>query len=153
MSRNATSTFCTRSCNDEGDDVDPNRLTEHADPAVRAGMTRRLEVLGDEYTLAAVESASPLAEDLQTWVTRDVWGGTWERDALDRPSRSLITIALLIAGGHEAELAAHVRGGLRNGLTSGQILEIVRHCAAYCGAPVALSAMRTVAAVLEREES
>jgi len=129
--------------------MDVHRLSEHEDPGVRAGLARRREVLGDEYTLAAITQASPLAEELQTWVTRDVWGATWEREQLDRPSRSLITIALLVAGGHQQELAAHVRGGLRNGLSRDQILEVVRHCAAYCGAPVALSAMRTVASVLD----
>lgn len=128
-----------------------SRLAAHPDPRVREGFARRREVLGDDYTLAAVERASALAEELQTWVTRDVWGSTWEREELDRPSRSLVTIALLIAGGHEAELAAHVRGGLRNGLTPEQILEVVRHCAVYCGAPAALTAMRTVAAVLGDE--
>lgn len=128
-----------------------DRLMHHEDPRVREGLARRREVLGDEYTLPAIERASSLAEELQTWVTRDVWGATWERDALDRPSRSLVTIALLVAGGHQQELRAHVRGGLRNGLTSEQILEVVRHCAAYCGAPIALSAMRTVASELEAE--
>lgn len=125
--------------------MDASRLIEHADPLVRDGMARRREVLGDDYTLAAVEKASPLAEELQTWVTRDVWGATWVREQLDRPSRSLITIALLVAGGHQAELAAHVRGGLRNGLSRDQVIEVVRHCAVYCGAPSALAAMRTVA--------
>jgi len=129
--------------------MDVTRLSEHEDPSVRAGLVRRREVLGEEYTLAAIAQASPLAEELQTWVTRDVWGATWERDQLDRASRSLITIALLVAGGHQQELVAHVRGGLRNGLSREQILEVVRHCAAYCGAPVALSAMRTVASVLD----
>lgn len=132
--------------------MDVDLLANHEDPSVREGLVRRREVLGDEYTFAAIGQASPFAEELQTWVTRDVWGGTWERAALDRSSRSLITIALLIAGGHETELAAHVRGGLRNGLTGEQILEIVRHCAVYCGAPVALTAMRTVASVLEAED-
>lgn len=131
--------------------VDLDLLANHEDPLVREGLARRREVLGDEYTQSAIEQASPLAEELQTWVTRDVWGRTWERAALDLPSRSLVTMALLIAGGHQQELAAHVRGALRNGLSSEQVLELVRHCAAYCGAPVALSAMRTVAKVLDND--
>ena len=131
--------------------MDIDRLANHEDTRVRDGLARRREVLGDDYTLSAIDKASSLSEELQTWVTRDVWGATWEREALDRSSRSLITIALLVASDHQQELSAHVRGGLRNGLTPEQIVEIVRHCAAYCGAPLALSAMRTVAAVLEAE--
>ena len=133
--------------------MDIDRLANHEDTRVRDGLARRREVLGDDYTLSAIDKASSLSEELQTWVTRDVWGATWEREALDRSSRSLITIALLVAGDHQQELSAHARGGLRNGLTPEQIVEIVRHCAAYCGAPLALSAMRTVAAVLEAEAS
>ncbi|MBM7508063.1 4-carboxymuconolactone decarboxylase [Nocardioides salarius] len=129
--------------------MDLDLLAGHNDPQVRAGLSRRRAVLGDDYTLAAIERSSPLAEELQVWVTRDVWGSTWERPALDLPSRSLVTLALLVAGGHQQELAAHVRGALRNGLRAEQVLELVRHCAAYCGAPVALAAMRTVAEVLE----
>lgn len=129
--------------------MDWDLLADHDDPLVREGLARRRAVLGDDYTLSAIDRASPLAEELQTWVTREVWGRTWERGALDPPSRSLVTIALLIAGGHQQELAAHVRGALRNGLRPEQVLELVRHCAAYCGAPVALTAMRTVAGALE----
>lgn len=132
--------------------MDQHLLANHKDPLVREGLARRREVLGEEYTRSAIEGASPLAEELQTWVTRDVWGRTWERAALDLPSRSLVTMALLIAGGHHQELTAHVRGALRNGLSADNIVELVRHCAAYCGAPVALAAMRTVAEVLEAED-
>ena len=133
--------------------MDLSLLANHDDPLVREGLARRREVLGDDYTLAAIHKASPLAEELQTWVTRDVWGRTWERTALDLPSRSLVTMALLIAGGHQQELAAHVRGALRNGLRPEQILELVRHCASYCGAPVALTAMRTLAEVLDGDDT
>lgn len=134
----------------EGTDrMDVARLEQHEDAKVRSGLARRREILGDDHALAAIHNASSLAEEIQTWVTRDVWGETWERDDLDRPSRSLITIALLSAGGHHQELAVHVRGGLRNGLTADQILEVVRHCAVYCGAPVAMNAIRTVTTALE----
>lgn len=133
--------------------MDLKRLEGHEDPRVRSGWARRRAVLGDGYVVEAVANASPLAEELQVWVTRDVWGATWGREALDCRARSLITIALLIAGGHQAELAAHVRGGLRNGLSAEEILEVVRHSAVYCGAPVALSAMRTVAGVLDGERA
>jgi alkylhydroperoxidase/carboxymuconolactone decarboxylase family protein YurZ len=129
--------------------MDLGRLEHHDDPQVRAGLVRRREILGDDHTLSTIAKASSLAEELQTWVTRDVWGATWGREALDRASRSLITISLLVAGGHQQELAAHVRAGLRNGLSTEQIIEIVRHCAVYCGAPVALNAMRTVSDALE----
>lgn len=128
-------------------------LSNHSRAEVRKGWENRQSVLGEEYTRSAVANASRLSSNIQEWATEDVWGKTWGREGLDWPSRSLVTIALLIAGGHQNELRAHVRGGLRNGLDMEQIIEVVRHCAVYCGAPVTLAASRTVAEVLEEESA
>ncbi|GAT89899.1 hypothetical protein CVCC1112_4558 [Paenarthrobacter nicotinovorans] len=38
----------------------------------------------------------------------------------------------------------HVRGALTNGLTQEEIVNLVIHASAYCGAPAAMSAMRVV---------
>jgi alkylhydroperoxidase/carboxymuconolactone decarboxylase family protein YurZ len=45
-----------------------------------------------------------------------------------------------VAGGHENELAMHVRAALRNGLTADEIKEILLQTAVYCGVPAANSA-------------
>lgn len=128
--------------------MDASKLADSSDPHVRNGYAVRREVLGEDYVDNALATTTPLGEDVQELVTGQVWGAQWGRPALDWPSRSLITIALLTAGGHQNELRAHIVGGLRNGLTQDQILEVIRHCAGYCGAPVALSAMRTAQDVL-----
>lgn len=121
--------------------MDVSKLEHSADPKVRAGYAIRREVLGEEYVERAL-AATTVGEDLQELVTGQVWGAQWGRATLDRPSRSLITIALLVAGGHLGELRTHIHGALRNGLTREQILEVILHCAGYCGAPTALAAMR-----------
>ncbi|MBX6748345.1 MAG: carboxymuconolactone decarboxylase family protein, partial [Micromonosporaceae bacterium] len=64
----------------------------------------------------------------------------WGRDGLDRRTRSCITLALLAALGHEAELAMHVRAALRNGLTPDEIKEVLLQVAVYAGVPAANSA-------------
>jgi alkylhydroperoxidase/carboxymuconolactone decarboxylase family protein YurZ len=56
--------------------------------------------------------------------------------------RSAVTLTALIAHGHLDELAMHVRGALKNGLTQNEIKEIILQSAVYCGVPAANSAFR-----------
>ena len=54
----------------------------------------------------------------------------------------------LVAGGHEKELAMHIRGALRNGLTPDEIKEVLLQTAIYCGVPAANSAFAVAQQVL-----
>ncbi|HKH12671.1 MAG TPA: carboxymuconolactone decarboxylase family protein, partial [Rubrobacter sp.] len=47
------------------------------------------------------------------------------------------------------ELATHVEGALRNGLTEEEIKEVLLHGAIYCGVPAANSAFAVARRVLE----
>jgi 4-carboxymuconolactone decarboxylase len=102
-----------------------------------AGMKVRREVLGDEHVDRAVAAATPLTEPFQDFITRYAWGEVWTREGLDRRTRSAITLAVLTALGHEHELAMHVRGARRNGLTPEEIGEVLLHTAVYAGVPAA----------------
>jgi 4-carboxymuconolactone decarboxylase len=75
----------------------------------------------------------------------------WTRDGLDRRTRSCITLAVLTALGHHDELALHVRGALRNGLTAEEISEVLLHTAVYAGVPVANRAFAIAQDVLGDE--
>jgi len=66
--------------------------------------------------------------------------------------RSAITLTALVAGGHLEELALHVRGALRNGLSRDEIAEVLLQTAIYCGVPAANSAFRVAREVLAEEE-
>lgn len=117
-----------------------------------AGLSVRREVMGDEFVERALGNASGTdSEEIQRYVTEAVWGGVWTRPGLDRRSRSLMNLGMLIALRAHEELAGHVRASLRNGLTRTEITEAVIHTAGYCGAPAALAAMRVVQRVLEEE--
>lgn len=110
------------------------------DPAYERGMEIRREVLGSEYVDAAVGRTTPFTADFQGFITRYAWGEVWSRPGLDRRMRSCVTLTALIALGRLDELASHVRGALRNGLTEDEIGEILLQCAVYCGVPAANSA-------------
>jgi alkylhydroperoxidase/carboxymuconolactone decarboxylase family protein YurZ len=60
----------------------------------------------------------------------------------------MLTMAMLIALGREAELKVHVRGALANGVTREEISEILLHAAAYCGIPAAVGSARSAQQVL-----
>lgn len=118
------------------------------------GMRIRREVLGDDHVDRASEQTTPDTEAFQDLITRYAWGEVWARPGLDRRTRSAITLVALVALGREHELAMHIRGGLRNGLTREEIGEVLLHSAIYCGVPAANRAFAIFQDVMadEKEE-
>jgi 4-carboxymuconolactone decarboxylase len=119
--------------------------------AYEAGMKVRREVLGDDHVDRSVEATTPFTEPFQDYITRCAWGGVWTRDGLDRRTRSAVTLAALTALGREDELALHVRGARRNGLTEDEIAEVLLHTAVYAGVPAANSAFAVAKRVLAED--
>jgi len=124
-------------------------ITENS-PQFEEGMTVRRAVLGDEYVDASLARSTGFSEPLQKMVTEVVWGGVWTRGGLPRKTRSMLNLGILAALGQQHELKAHTRGALNNGCTPEEMVEIVLQVAAYCGAPAALAAMRTVQETVEQ---
>ncbi|MDX2545536.1 4-carboxymuconolactone decarboxylase [Streptomyces sp. WI04-05B] len=116
-----------------------------------AGMKVRREVLGDAHVDLALAQADEFSGDFQDFVTRYAWGEIWSRPGLDRRSRSCVTLAALVAGGHLDELAFHTRAALRNGLTPVEIKEVLLQAAVYCGVPAANSAFKVAQQVIREE--
>lgn len=110
------------------------------DPRYEAGMKVRREVLGDEHVDRATANATDFSRPFQEFITRSAWGEAWTREELDRRTRSCVTLAILTALRSEGEIAMHVRGALRNGLTPDEIREVLIHTAVYAGVPAANSA-------------
>jgi len=106
------------------------------------GMKVRREVLGDAHVDAAIAKRSAFSEAFQDLITRYAWGEIWTRPGLPRQTRSLITVAMLVALNREEELRMHLRVALRNGATQEEIRETLLQSAIYCGVPAANSAFR-----------
>ena len=113
-----------------------------------AGMTVRRAVLGDEHVDRAVAGTTDFTAPFQDFITRYAWGDVWTRPGLDRRTRSVITLTVLTALGHENELAMHVRAAVRNGLTEAEIGEVLLHTAIYAGVPAANTAFAIAQRVL-----
>jgi 3-oxoadipate enol-lactonase/4-carboxymuconolactone decarboxylase len=118
------------------------------DPVRDAGMRVRREVLGDAHVERAISGTTPFTADFQDLITRYAWGEVWTRPGLDRKTRSCITLTALVALGHHEELKMHVRAALRNGLTEGDIKEVLLQSAIYCGVPAANAAFAAAMSVL-----
>ena len=113
------------------------------------GMKVRREVLGDDHVDRAEAGKTALTEEFQSLITRYAWGEIWTRPGLDRRTRSAITITALVAQGQFEELAMHIRGARRNGLTEEEIAEVLLQCAIYCGIPAANRAFAVAQRVIE----
>jgi 3-oxoadipate enol-lactonase / 4-carboxymuconolactone decarboxylase len=127
-------------------------LTHLGAPAVpdrlARGMEVRRAVLGDDHVDRVVDRTTTLTAPFQDFITSYAWGEVWARPGLDRPTRSRLTLALLAALGHEAELALHLRAAVRNGLTADEIGEVLLHTAVYAGVPAVNSAFAVAQQVL-----
>jgi 4-carboxymuconolactone decarboxylase len=116
------------------------------------GMAVRRAVLGDAHVDAATARTDAFTAPFQDLIVRYAWGDVWSREGLDRRTRSLLTVALLAALGHERELGLHVRGAIRNGVTREELTEVLLHTAVYAGVPAANTAFAVAAEALETQD-
>jgi 4-carboxymuconolactone decarboxylase len=112
------------------------------------GLAIRRAVLGDEYVDRALASADEFSRPFQEFVTEYCWGGPWTRPALDRKTRSMITLGILTALSKTKEIETHVRGALNNGCTPDEIREVLLHATVYCGVPAGVDAVRAAQPVI-----
>ena len=114
----------------------------------RRGLSVRRAVLGDEHVERALRSRTPFDREFQDLLTRYAWGEIWTRPGLPRRTRSLITLAAMVALNRSEELRLHLRAALRNGVTRDEIKEVLLQMAVYCGLPAANSAFHLAVEVL-----
>jgi len=74
----------------------------------------------------------------------------WTREGIDLRTRSLITVAMLIALRAHSELTIHAPAAIRNGATVAELEEIMYHAAGYAGFPAAASARDVVREALKK---
>lgn len=81
--------------------------------------------------------APKLAELTDDMLFEDVWN----RPELSARDRSLITVAVLTAGGNTEQLGSHLGRALQNGVTQEELIEAITHVTLYAGWPWGMSAM------------
>jgi 4-carboxymuconolactone decarboxylase len=116
------------------------------------GLGVRRSVLGDKHVNKSLEKKDPFTEEFQDLVTRHAWGEIWTRPGLSRHTRSLVTLAMLIALNRGEEIRLHLRGALNNGVTRDEIKELFLQAAVYCGVPAANTAFRAAEEVFAEQD-
>ena len=105
-----------------------------------AGMKIRREVLGSAHVDQAETAKTSFSEPFQDFITRYAWGEIWARPGLPRQTRSLITLAMMVALNRGDEFRMHVRAALNNKVSREEIQETLLQTAIYCGLPAANAA-------------
>ena len=133
-------------------DSDPSRSASDSaaddgapvDDAYRRGMATRRRVLGDAHVDRAGGSATAFDADFQRFITEGAWGSVWARPGISPRERSMVTMALLAAAGHEEELAMHARACANTGASADDLKEVMLHVAVYAGVPAANRAIKVL---------
>lgn len=108
------------------------------------GMATRRAVLGDAHVDRAEASKTDFDAPFQALITEGAWGSVWSRPYWEKRQRSIVTIALLAALGHDEELAMHVRATRNTGATKEDLREAMMHVAIYAGVPAANRAIKVI---------
>jgi 4-carboxymuconolactone decarboxylase len=116
------------------------------------GMKVRRAVLGEAHVHRAVSNENSFNAEFQNLITRYAWGEIWARPGLPRKTRSLITLAMMVALNRPDELRLHLRGAANNGATLEEIKEVLLQSAIYCGVPAANNAFHIAEEVLAEEK-
>jgi 4-carboxymuconolactone decarboxylase len=113
------------------------------------GMQIRREMFGPAQADQVLESATDFNRTLQELVTRYCFGEVWARPQIDRKTRSMLTMALLVALNKPTQLKGHVRGAVKNGCSKEEIREVLLHSMVYAGVPAGVDSFIHATEVLK----
>ncbi|HEL5054274.1 TPA: 4-carboxymuconolactone decarboxylase, partial [Stenotrophomonas maltophilia] len=116
-----------------------------------AGLAVRRQVLGEAHVERSLQARTDFTTEFQDFITRTAWGTVWTREGLPRHTRSLLTIVMMVALGHDEEFKLHIRAARNNGVTPEQIKEVLLQAAIYCGVPAANHAFALAKPILEEQ--
>ena len=112
-------------------------------------MKTRREVLGNIHVDRAIKNTNQIDKRFQEFITESAWGTLWSDEKLSKRDRSLITISLLAALGHDEELEMHFNASKNTGATVDEISEALMHVAVYAGVPVSNNALKILKRVFK----
>ena len=113
------------------------------------GIEIRRQVTGAEHVARSWANVPDFSRPMQELATQAGWGLVWGRPGLDRKTRSLLNLAMLLALGKSTELGVHVRGAVRNGCTETEIQETLLQASIYAGLPAGLEGFRVAQKALD----
>ena len=132
-------------------DVPPSSATraDGKQDTFSAGLQIRRDMFGSTNSDQVLQSATDFTRPLQEMVTRYCFGEVWTRSLLDRKTRSMLTMALLVALNRPNQLRGHVRGAVKNGVSKDEIREVLLHSMIYAGVPAGVDSFQHATEVLK----
>ena len=104
----------------------------------------------EQRGLPLPDARFPGAPYLDTLISGLVYRDTWPRSELSPRDRSLITIAMTQAAYQTDQLRGHLGRGLDNGITPGELSEMMAHVTLYSGFPSGVNGSRLLAEVFQQ---
>src|SRR5580765_321360 len=124
----------------------------HEDERFEKGLEVRKAVLGNAHVERSLAKRNDFNGEFQELITRYAWGEIWTRPGLPRHTRSLLTVAMMIALNRADEFKLHLRAAFNNGVTRDQLKEVIMQAAIYCGVPAANTAFHLAEDVFAQME-
>lgn len=115
-------------------------------------MELRRDMWGEDAAEKRMREAPAFMKPFEELVTEYCFGDVWNREGLDRKTRSMITLAVLTALTKPNQLRVHVQGAIANGVSVEEIREIIMHSSVYAGIPTGVEAMGAAMQVLREME-
>jgi 4-carboxymuconolactone decarboxylase len=117
-------------------------MTAKRSEKLEKGIALRRELSGEATVDAAFKDPDDFGYPMEELVTEVAFGAIWSRPGLDRRSRSILNIGMLAVMNRPDQLAGHIKMGLKNGLTKGEIQECLLQVAGYAGMPAGLASFK-----------
>lgn len=114
-----------------------------ADGLSEKGLQIRREMFGAEFVDKRHAEASDFTRPFVEMVNNFAFGEVWSRPGIDRKTRSMLTLAMLVALNRPHEMRIHIKGAVSNGVTQDEMREVILQGLLYCGFPAAFEAFRT----------
>ncbi len=124
-------------------------MPPHARLSLSRASRSAARVTGAAHVERAWAGTADFSRPMQELATEAGWGLIWGRPGLDRRTRSLLNLAMLVALGKSTELGVHVRGAVRNGCSVTEIQEALLQASLYAGLPAGLEGFRVAQATLD----
>ena len=119
--------------------------------AFATGLANRKAVLGTAYVERSLAAAGDFAMPWQDFITRTAWGEVWGDPTLPWKTRSMLTLAMMVALHREEEFKIHLRPALGNGVSLAELRALFLQAAIYAGVPAANAAFRWTRELLGAE--
>ena len=123
-------------------------MSKRDEDMYEVGLGVRRDMFGPAGAEQQIEQATDFTRPLQELATRYCFGEIWGRPELDRKTRSMLTMALMVALGKPNQLKLHVKGAIANGVTKEEIREVLLHSMIYAGIPAGVEAHQVAAETL-----